>query len=1340
MIDKSILLIGEDGFEFEPALKWLGLSRREVNTCTPDQAQELIDGNKPLFTLQCGCNLVQGVPFALDEAGYRGFADAAYGATADKFVGLHHHDEFSIRDGLGSVKQLVALLKAQRRSFCCITNHGVVGGWIRQYKTCMENGIKPIFGMEAYVAQRAETLEGRKDFKKANHLVLIASTQEGFYNIIRIHNDAQLNGFYYTPRMNHEAARKWGKGVVATSACCNGEIPSLLLEKKWEDAERLYRFYKECFDEFYIELSLIEAEFQRTVNYLLIEFAQKVGAPMVVTLDSHYLEQEHDDTHSLLMYIRQGKTVKDKKEKDDVWEFDIGNLYYRNYEQVNRLFSNGFVEKSSGTVCGPYNDHIFTRAIFEEAVRNTRRIAMQSEEIKLDSTPMLPKVFDNPVQVLRQKINDGFRWRKLAGGTEYRDIDGNKQVVTHSEYAERIKTEFATITELGWTDYILIVEDIVSRAKRDYGEWVIGAGRGSAASSLVAYVLGITDVNPLHYKLLFGRFMDRSRPDCPDIDMDFDPRVRDKIKQQIVETYGQSKVCSIGTYQYYRTSSVIFDVARALGYDIHEVREVTKKIDATQSFETDDGTERRVDDMTMDEIVEHYPELKAYFANHEDVRRHASILRNQVKNMSTHAGGVIISNLDLGDRIPILYDKPSSDDRKVISAWAEAPGKSEELSAVGLVKFDILGLNYLSIISDTVKYIQSNRGIDLRRADMPHDDRVAIKLCSKKDLVGIFQLDHPSTLPIATDIGLESIYDIAALTSLIRPGPRDMGMEMEYAKRKRGEPYDAPAIMREILPETYSIIIYQEQAMRVAKELAGFSDGDAYKYLKTIAKKIPEKMAAMKPMFFAGAQKAIDEGRCTLAEVEYIWTTAESLAGYAFNASIDVDTPMELADGTRKRIGDVAKGDVVWCCDVSAGRFVQTEVVANHDHGSIPAYAVEFEGGSNLVCSAMHKFMTMFGQRPIGEIAGSGLEVVHADAVTLPIYPAPITMRRVQSAKYVGEKHMCDLEVAHPSHNYVLPGGAVTSNSHASSYSAISGVLLWLKHNYFVEYMCSLLNNTEHNKKKHGESRLLVSYINYIRANGVAVLPPDINKSGEEFRVENGAIRFGLGHIKNVSGQAGVIQQYQPIESIEDFYARVRVMPEKRVEEVTDAESPDLFGGTHTASTGRRPNIRQVESLIAAGAFDSFGKRNDVIAAYYAAKRESKPAPVYTDSEWSAKEEEMVGVCLTHEPLYEKYAAEMEKFDALRINAIAKRKKCNVLGLVKSIVAKKSKSGNRMLNVTISDNINSMNFFVFTGAMQHFRDNVREGTIACLPLGRFDGSDMWFFDEKKKIEVIARVS
>lgn len=494
------------------------------------------------------------------------------------------------------------------------------------------------------------------------------------------------------------------------------------------------------------------------------------------------------------------------------------------------------------------------------------------------------------------------------------------------------------------------------------------AVHNSAAGSLVSYCLGLTEIDPIEYGLLFERFLDEGRPDPPDIDTDFDPRIRDWVKEHIVELFGHDNVCSIGTYSTYRTRAVILDVARALGKDLGIANAVTKRIDPLKSFEDDDGEDTKVDKMSFEELCKHYDELAKYFVDNPDVLFHAEILRNQVKNMGTHAGGVIISDTSFQDRIPVLWDKASKEGRKVISAWAES-GSTSELSAVGIVKYDILGLKNLPIISDCIKYVEKTKGTKLKRSQIPISDKEAIFFGGKKDLVGIFQLQNPATKPIIDAVGMESLHDVAAVTSLIRPGPMDAEINgtkapYAYAKRKKGEDYESPEFLKEVLEETYGIMVYQEDVMRMSRVLSGFTAPEANKLRKAAGKKIKEMMQSMRVKFVDGARPRIEAGEITTEEVEDIWGQIETFAGYGF--CVSWDTIVETPDGF-KMLSELNVGDKVRTPSCLGGDFVNVSAI--WDQGEKETYEVTLESGKSIKCTMDHKFLCGDGKtRPLKEI------------------------------------------------------------------------------------------------------------------------------------------------------------------------------------------------------------------------------------------------------------------------------------------------------------------------------------------------------------------------------------
>lgn len=1172
-----LLMLPEADYDWSWFSKTTGLTRFEVAITYPKDGVNFLDEIcliAPKLVIQLGTQQTRKYPFAGSGPTVSVEMQTLINkALADRFVGLHHHDEYSLKDGLGTVENLTKMLKKQKRSFCSVTNHGSIGGWIRQYNACQKNGIKPIFGMEGYVNNyRGEDPELLKENRSANHILLLAKNREGFDNLIRIHNDAQLNGFYYTPRADHNAFKQWGKGICATSACFAGEIPRALMADDWEKAEGIYNIYKECFENVFIEVQIIEFEAQRELNRRLIQFADGIGAPLILACDSHYLDPEHAETHDLLMYMRQGKTILDVREKgEDVWEFDVRNLFYRNAEQMEKVYFDGFVDRK-GKSFPPFKDDVFTEERFREAMDNTLKVAREIEDIKLDSSIKLPKLSDDSVEQIKHHAWKGFARLGL-------DSKPNKR-----DYEDRLKYELDVICRLGWADYFLVMERIVHIAMDEYkeiaGDFGVGAGRGSSAGSLVAWCLGITDCDPLKHGLLFERFLDESRTDPPDIDTDFHPSIRDSVKDRIVKEFGREKTCNIGTYSTYKTRAAIVDIARVLGNDVNEIMAITKKMEPLRGYENEEGEETIVDKMDIEELCKIYPELDAYFQKYPAVAVHFEIIRNQIKNMGKHAGGMLISGIDLTGKIPVQLDK----DGNIISSWCES-GSTAELSSVGMVKFDILGLSNLSVISDCIKLIKENRGIEIKRWEIPDNDRLSIVMEGKSEMKGIFQFENPSTMDIVKRVGMDSLADVAAITSLLRPGPKDMGMHLEYAERKHGKTYDMPKFMRDLLKETHGILIFQEQIMLLSREVAGFTMAEANQLRKGMGKKKKDVIEKMRAKFLEGAKKKrVETGEMTMAEVEQIFAFIESFAAYGFN------------------------------------------------------------------------------------------------------------------------------------------------KSHAISYSMITTYEIWLKHNYFKEYMTALMLNTGSNEKRHGMENVLAEYVTLAKKRGVKVLPPNINAPKSEFYIDaDGCINFGLDHVKQVSSSAAKIVEItkvEPFKSMADFYERCSY------------ESEVASGKNAGKKRITKPTKAVVENLIYAGAFDRLGTRRDMLREYYLARGKKEVPPQPTDPELDENEIEVIGFCLSKPPVYEKFLEQMRDNKWYTISQQSKSKKVTLVGRIDSVTAKTSKAGNQMYVVKMVDGIDSINFFVFKGDMEYFRDNIKKGQIAAIPMSKFDDSETRFFDGHGEITIL----
>lgn len=899
------------------------------------------------------------------------------------------------------------------------------------------------------------------------------------------------------------------------------------------------------------------------------------------------------------------------------------------------------------------------------------------------------------------------------------------------------------------------------------------------SGSLILFLLQISGIDPISNNLIqikqkFGK------ADPPDIDVDLNPDCRNDIKEFLVSKFGQEHVCSVGTVGTYKTKNTILDVARALGYDIQEAMDVTKNLDS-EIGEGDEET--KLDKASFDEICQSQPALKAYFESHEDVRRHSEILRNQAKNYGTHAGGMIISNFDLFENIPVFKDK----ENRIVSAWAES-GDFQELSSIGLVKFDLLSLTHLSIVRDCIEYIKENKGIIIERKNIPIDDKESIKLGTKGDLFGIFQFENPYTKKISDRVGVDCLGDIAAITSLIRPGPKDVGLDVEYAERKNGKPYDKNVIFEKVMGQDMGIMVYQEQLQKLAIEMAGFTPLEANALRKACAKKKADKMAELKPRFIQGSiEKSVKAGLMTEEEVHETWAMIESTASYSFNKSLEENTLVRLPDGGSRAIRDFKVGDSVLCFD--GGKFVSTKVLALHNHGKLKLNHYIFENGTGVFCTPDHKFLTKKGMVKISLIHKNDLEVLFMNGDTTEAFKIDhCTENFVVSQTY-------DLEVESLYHNFVLSNSAITSNSHAIAYSALSTVELWLRHHYFCEYMTSLIQNADPAAKKFGDT-IFDKYIKFAISGGLKIHKPDINISKERFNLKGSDVWFGFGHVKNVSGSSSAIEQYQPYTNMSDFYERCKV------------------GVGDEKLKFRRPNSRVVESLIYAGAFDCFGTKEEMMKEYYLlsgkvektklpkSKSEIKEyiipstdihkdglyelgeipfkvsrskltvvrkyeddedcefiplinleydksvryldLPDLRESALVEKETEILGVYFS-ENLAIKCREIANKFNVFTLRSAKHQEdktKIRILGRIDKIAEFTSKAGNNYLRVTVSDGLWNYSFHVWQNSIYDFQFKYRVGDIAVIPLknrGKADENpNDRFYDDNGEFKIVER--
>jgi DNA polymerase-3 subunit alpha len=751
------------------------------------------------------------------------------------FVHLHVHTQYSLLDGAIRLDDLFERAKKYHMSAVAMTDHGNMFGAVDFYQKAYNAGIKPIIGCELYVASgsRFDRSEG------ARHLVVLAKDTHGYRNLMRLTSAGYLEGFYYKPRVDKELLALCSDGLICMSACLNGEIPYLLLNGDRNGAQRVAEEYRGIFGEgnFYLEIMENGLDEQKIVNRELVAMGKELSIPMVATNDCHYLNREDALAHEVLLCIQTGTTMEDDKRM----RFKTEEFYLKSPEEMKKNF--GYCP---------------------EAIANTLEIANKCN-LSLD----LGHQFFLPHYETEAGLSQEEHLAKLAreglgrlmpiitasmGDEDLEEIKG--------KYHKRLEMELDIINSMEFPGYFLIVADFVNYAK---GKNIpVGPGRGSAAGSLVAYALGITDIDPIRYGLFFERFLNPSRRSMPDIDIDFCMEGRDEIIRYVTEKYGSDQVSQIITFGKMQAKAVVRDVGRALSMPYGEVDTIAKMIPNTPGI-------------TLKQAIQNEPRLAEEQRKNEKVRNLLVLsqsLEGLNRHASTHAAGVVISDVPLVERVP-LYKSPTNDD--IVTQYS-----MNDLQEVGLTKFDFLGLRTLTVIRDTLRFIREGRGeTDFSIETIPLDDKATYDLLAKGQTDGVFQLESAGMKDILINMKPDCIEDVIALISLYRPGP--MSMVPDFIARKQGRQkieYEDQRL-EDILKETYGIILYQEQVMQIAGVVGGYSMADADNLRRAMSKKKVSAMEKESPKFIAGAKK----NRIPETKAKKIWEQMETFAGYGFNKS-----------------------------------------------------------------------------------------------------------------------------------------------------------------------------------------------------------------------------------------------------------------------------------------------------------------------------------------------------------------------------------------------------------------------------------------------------------------------
>lgn len=770
------------------------------------------------------------------------------------FVHLHNHTQYSLLDGLTKIPALIGEVQRMGMDSVAVTDHGTLSGTIEFYKAAKDAGIKPIIGMEAYVAPRKHTDKDAARDKQYYHLIVLAMNNQGYQNLMRLSTIANLEGFYYKPRIDRGLLEKYNEGLIVLSGCINGEFGDALRQDQYDMAKKTAKWYKGVFgDRYYIEIQdhghpnhTSSWDEQTKVNAAAIKIAKELDIPCVITGDAHYLRHEDQEAHEILLCVQTGSFLSDQD-----------RMSLKNFELH---------------VADPQEIIDRWGKELPEAIKNTKAIADRCD-IELELGKILIPKFPLPKgesekSYLEDLVYQGLAWR--YGDTsreESKKLSLAKAKKTlPSDVLERAEYELRTIDNMGFNGYFLIIADFINWGK-DQGI-VFGPGRGSAAGSIISYALNITELDPLVYDLLFERFLNPDRISMPDIDIDIQDSRRDEVIQYCIDKYGDDRVANIVTFGRMAARNAVRDVARVLEVPYAEADRLAKMIPPPVQGRH----------IPLETSLKDNKDLKREYETNDQTRVVFDLavrLEGTIRSHGVHAAGVVIAPDEIVKYIPLEVAQ------KGVIATQYSMGPIEDL---GLLKMDFLGLSNLTIIKNALRIVKKVYKNDIKLSDIPLDDKKTFELFQRGDTTGVFQLESAGMKRYLRELKPTSFDDIIAMCALYRPGPLSAGLTDAYVRRKNGQEkvaYDHP-LMEAALKNTYGVLVYQEQVMQISKEVCGFSGGQADTLRKAIGKKIREVMQKMEKDFIEGG---VNHGGVPRPVMEKFWKHLLGFADYSFNKS-----------------------------------------------------------------------------------------------------------------------------------------------------------------------------------------------------------------------------------------------------------------------------------------------------------------------------------------------------------------------------------------------------------------------------------------------------------------------
>ncbi len=826
------------------------------------------------------------------------------------FTHLHVHSEYSLLDGQSRIKRLIEATKAGGMDALALTDHGGMYGSIEFYKACKAADIKPIIGVEGYLVPSLEEKTGRYEY---NHLLLLAKNRIGYHNLLQLTTLAHTKGYQARPRIDKKMLAAHAEGLIVTSGCLSGEIPELLLRDDLNGARAAARWYQDVFgpDNFYIEVQDHAAPDspQNKLNPMLYNLARETGAPLLATNDLHYVAADDAQAQDVLLCVQTGKTLDEPKRM----KFDSQHYYLKTPDEMARMFPE-----------------------LPEALSNTMRVAeMCNVEIEFGANLLpiyhIPAGYATPDEYLYHLCLEGVKER-------YGEMSEAVQ--------QKLDYEFSVIREKGFVSYFLIVWDYVNFG-RSRGMRCVA--RGSAAGSLVAYALGITNVDPLRYDLLFERFLNPERMSMPDIDMDFPDDRREEVIRYVADKYGWDKVAQIVTFNTMAAKAAVRDVGRVMGMQ-NEADRVARLIPTGPK-------------VTINSALKDVAELRQTYETNSQIRTlvdTARDLEGTVRSTGIHAAGVVISRDPLETVVPLQLR-----DYKEANPWLVSQYEQAHLEELGLLKFDFLGLSNLTILMNSQKFIQQTRGIEIDLDRLPTDNQRTYELLAQGETTGVFQLESGAMRRYIQELKPTCIEDVTAMVALYRPGPMDS--IPTFIKSKHGEiqvKYLHP-LLEPLLRESYGVIVYQDQVLLIAVQLADFSWGEVDKFRKAMSKKIPEELKKYRDKFIKGcAKNGIKEN-----VAEQIFDFIEPFAGYGFNKCAHGSTEIQLPDGGRMTLSTAYRTPPAEIMAMWPDGQIRPHKVAHIvQTGRKPLLHIRTASGKSIKVTAEHRLLTTEGYLPAGEM------------------------------------------------------------------------------------------------------------------------------------------------------------------------------------------------------------------------------------------------------------------------------------------------------------------------------------------------------------------------------------